>query len=162
MPHTDFRRDHAAWLRHIYTKADWLASEFRTHVFFSWLPGVTILTVLPDLMHAKHLGTDAYFNGSVLVLLVYAILPGCSFSIVAEYICVPIECECVIRVKCSGVSPQYLSYVNERRRHFKQVPLRFRDYPAIQSYVHTLVGVCDNKRHGLRTIDINSDCGICP
>ena len=29
-----------------------------------------------DLMHVKHLGTDQYFNGSVLWLLVYRILPG--------------------------------------------------------------------------------------
>ena len=34
MPHTEFRREHASWMDHIYTKTDWATSEFRTHVFF--------------------------------------------------------------------------------------------------------------------------------
>ena len=40
------------------------------------LPGVTATSYVVDLMHAKHMGTDKYYYGSVLFLLVYVMLPG--------------------------------------------------------------------------------------
>lgn len=46
---------------------------------FMALDGLTILNVIPDLMHVKHLGVDQYVYGSVLALLVYVILPGTLF-----------------------------------------------------------------------------------
>ena len=42
------------------------------------LPGVGPLTVFPDIMHVKHMGTDAWFYGSashVLVFEVFAFAP---------------------------------------------------------------------------------------
>ena len=58
---------------YIYTKDEWLTSVWKNHEIFK-LPGVTILTFFPDLMHCKHMGCDAYFLGSVLWLLCYEIL----------------------------------------------------------------------------------------
>lgn len=40
------------------------------------ITGVSILNIMPDLMHVKHLGTDQYFYGSVLKLLIHSVLPG--------------------------------------------------------------------------------------
>ena len=66
----DFRLT-AAFVDHIYTKASWLASHPDHIVLFDH---VSILAVAADWMHNKHLGTDQYFYGSVLWLLVYNIL----------------------------------------------------------------------------------------
>lgn len=38
------------------------------------VPGVTLMSVCPDWMHNKNLGTDMYFYGSVIWLLVYKIM----------------------------------------------------------------------------------------
>jgi hypothetical protein len=46
------------------------------HIPLLDLPGASCLLYNTDLMPAKHLGTDAYFNGSVLWLLAYEILPN--------------------------------------------------------------------------------------
>ena len=45
------------------------------HVIFT-LAGVSHHTVMLDVLHCKYLGTDQYFGGSVMWLLVYVILPG--------------------------------------------------------------------------------------
>ena len=37
------------------------------------LPGVGPMTVYPDLMHVKHMGTDVYFYASVLYVLVFEV-----------------------------------------------------------------------------------------
>jgi hypothetical protein len=71
----EFRREHCEWMRKLYTKRQWQTSVYNTHPIFK-LPGVTILSVCADLMHCKHLGTDAYFYGSVLFVLCYYMLPG--------------------------------------------------------------------------------------
>jgi hypothetical protein len=73
-PWTDFRKQSAKWLKTIWKAAPWSAAEDR-HVLFS-LPGVSILTVAPDLLHVKHLGSDTYFYASVLEVLVCKTLPG--------------------------------------------------------------------------------------
>ncbi len=57
------------------SKDDWRAAHPDLHPVFD-VPGVSVLNVCPDLMHTKHLGTDAYFYGSVLKLLVGDILKG--------------------------------------------------------------------------------------
>jgi hypothetical protein len=74
MTPNDFRPS-AEWMKHIYTKAQWATSVWRQHEIFK-LPGVTIFTFFPDLMHCKHMGCDAYFLGSVLWMLCYEVLNG--------------------------------------------------------------------------------------
>ena len=74
MSTNEMRPDVAAWVSNLYTKEQWIDSEYNRHEIFS-LPGVTILTCCVDLMHTKYLGVDSYFNASVLVLLVYYVLP---------------------------------------------------------------------------------------
>ena len=59
----------ALWLTCIYSSADLLANVLPNHPLFS-LPGVTIHTLWPDLMHVKYMGVDMHFYGSVLVVLV--------------------------------------------------------------------------------------------
>jgi len=63
------------WVPLIYTLAAWMAAFPNPHVLFS-LPGVTIFSVLTDILHVKHLGTDEYFYASVLWLLCFRVLPG--------------------------------------------------------------------------------------
>ena len=70
----EFRLEHADWVTRVYTKDDWRDSPYNTHAFFS-LPGVSILTACVDFMHTKYLGVDGYFYASVLVVLVYHVLP---------------------------------------------------------------------------------------
>ena len=71
----EFRHGRCEWKSHLYTKLQWNTSVYNTHPIFT-VPGVTILTVCADYMHCKHLGTDAYFFGSVLFVLCYYMLPG--------------------------------------------------------------------------------------
>ena len=58
-------------LQSIWTNAEW-KDHYRDgmNVLFN-LPGVGILTVFVDFMHTKHIGTDAYFYGSVLAYMVF-------------------------------------------------------------------------------------------
>ena len=74
LPWTDFRENAAAWMTRIWTPAAWLAAFPEHHVIFD-LPFVSILSIAVDWMHVKLLGTDMYLFGSVLWLLVYALLP---------------------------------------------------------------------------------------
>jgi hypothetical protein len=58
------------------TAAEWHLVNANTHAITNplfTLIGVSILTVFPDLMHVKHLGTDMHIYGSVLWLLVYQV-----------------------------------------------------------------------------------------
>ena len=66
-------REGSAWMNQVYTKAQWRASAWNQHPIFT-VPGVTILTVWADLMHAKHMGTDMYFYASVLFLLCFDVM----------------------------------------------------------------------------------------
>ena len=53
----------------------WLAHLREVHPLFR-LPGVSILNVMPDLLHCKHLGSDSWFYGSVMTLLTHHIMEG--------------------------------------------------------------------------------------
>ena len=75
MPWTDWRKDAALWVRNIWDNRLWAAAFPDCHPLFK-LEGVGILALGADLMHIKHLGTDQYFLGSVLHLLVYSMMPG--------------------------------------------------------------------------------------
>lgn len=70
LPWTDFRPDVAPWLDRVWTAADWLAQHPNRSPLFN-VVGSSILTVHPDYMHCKHLGTDQQTFGSVLWLLCY-------------------------------------------------------------------------------------------
>ena len=73
----EFRHGQSAWRPRIYTKVAWAHSPFCQHLIFrATTLGVTVLSVAADWMHNKNLGTDQYFYGSVIFLLVYEILPG--------------------------------------------------------------------------------------
>lgn len=51
------------------------------------IPGVTLMSVSPDHMHAKNQGVDAYFLGSILWYLVYVIMedtPEANCSVLSD------------------------------------------------------------------------------
>jgi hypothetical protein len=69
---SDLRRI-AAWIDRLFSADEWSERNPRPMALFT-LPGVTGLTYSVDIMHCKHCGTDMYFLGSVLCLLVYFVL----------------------------------------------------------------------------------------
>ena len=75
MPLNDFRPG-AAWRANTYDEAQWRTTQWCTHELFNLVHGgVGLFSIMADLMHCKHLGTDQYFYGSVLWLLCFRILP---------------------------------------------------------------------------------------
>lgn len=77
----EFREGLCKWLPKIYTKANWIYSQFCKHLLFTTTAlGVTILHVSADWMHNKNLGTDQYFYGSVMFMLCYNVLPGTNYE----------------------------------------------------------------------------------
>ena len=50
----------AAWLETIYSSVDFLTNVLPVHPLFT-LPGVTVHTLWPDLMHVKYMGVDMHF-----------------------------------------------------------------------------------------------------
>ena len=71
----EYRTGRIQWLRQIYTRAQFFCTEFCTHLLFHRVhAGISSLTIVPDLLHAKHLGTDQYFYASVIWLLVFVVL----------------------------------------------------------------------------------------
>lgn len=75
VPWTEAHMTRSKWLRTIWGPHDWHAAHPGAHPIFS-LPGVSISTVVPDIMHCFHLGAYQYFMGSVLHLLTHDIMPG--------------------------------------------------------------------------------------
>ena len=71
-PWFELRKAQALWTHHVYVFATALAGLC---ALFD-LAFVSIVSVCPDWLHNKKLGTDAYFYGSVLWLLVYEIFPA--------------------------------------------------------------------------------------
>ena len=71
---SDFRLAHARWINAIYSAAEW-RERFTTRIPLFNLPGVSVLAYAPDVMHAKHMGTDMYYYASVLWLACYKVLP---------------------------------------------------------------------------------------
>ena len=71
MPWFELRRTFAEWMNHCYTpstKLPGLCALFD-------LDFVSLASICPDWLHDKNLGTDQYFYGSVLWLLVYTLFP---------------------------------------------------------------------------------------
>ena len=66
----------AKWISRIYTSSSWMKTRWVQHELFTRIcKGITVLTVYPDLMHAKYLGVDQYFLGSVLYMLCFELMP---------------------------------------------------------------------------------------
>ena len=74
MPWTDFNPDTAAWIAHTYSAAQWLALN-PARLPILTLPGVTAVNYVVDVMHAKHMGTDMYYRGSMLFIICFFVLP---------------------------------------------------------------------------------------
>ena len=63
----------AEWMNNIWAgDEDWVAAHLSIPSIFD-LPDVGLHSVSPDWMHTKHLGTDQYLYGSVLMLLTHTI-----------------------------------------------------------------------------------------
>ncbi len=75
LPWSDFRQNTAPWLATVWDRTAWELDHPERHPVFH-LPGVSILSVCPDFLHTKHLGTDCYFYGSVLKFMSHHLLPG--------------------------------------------------------------------------------------
>ena len=73
-PWTDFRKGLAVWMNYLWSNSAWKAAHPQHNIIFC-LAGVGILSVLVDIMHTKHLGTDSYFHGSVLKYLTHDVMP---------------------------------------------------------------------------------------
>ena len=72
----EYRGGQMRWLSRIYSKAQFFTTRYSAHALFHKVHGgISSLTFMPDLLHCKHLGTDQYFYGSVLWILIYVILP---------------------------------------------------------------------------------------
>ncbi len=74
VPWTDIRCG-AQWQATVWTPETWRHHNRNTHPIFG-VPGVSITSVSPDMLHSKHLGTDTYFYASVLTLLTRHMLPA--------------------------------------------------------------------------------------
>lgn len=70
----DFRPQ-AAWRNKVWTRVSWAAAFPDGHLLLRSAFSLGINSVCCDLMHTKHMGTDAWFYGSVLHLLVYSMMP---------------------------------------------------------------------------------------
>ena len=71
---SDFRPGLSAWMPTTYTAEQYRATMGAAlHKLYD-LPGVTILTLWPDYMHCKFMGSDAYFYGSVLTIATFIVV----------------------------------------------------------------------------------------
>ena len=75
MPWTDMTPK-AAWLESNHTEASWRLANPSPNPLLCVSGVCGAHAPCPDLMHCKHLGTDQYFQGSVITLLLSDILPG--------------------------------------------------------------------------------------
>ena len=74
-PWTDPNVEEAAWKGTIWTNTSWKLANQQRHPLFQ-LPGVGILSYVPDIMHTLHLGAFQYTFASILKLIVSKIMPG--------------------------------------------------------------------------------------
>lgn len=75
VPWTDFAHD-ALWRATRWNTTQWAATHPSGHPLLLGAFGCGIMSVCADLMHVKHMGTDSWFFGSVLQLLVYRVMGG--------------------------------------------------------------------------------------
>ena len=72
---TDFTNT-AKWLTRVWTARTWRAWPGRSKCRLFDLPGISVLTICMDYMHAKYLGLDQHQYGSIMYILCYIVLPG--------------------------------------------------------------------------------------
>ena len=75
LPWTDCRSD-AAWIGRIWDRDSWRVAFPRPHRLFRHLPGVKIAMFIPDILHTKFIGVDAYVLGSILQYLYIYLIDG--------------------------------------------------------------------------------------
>ena len=75
IPYTDCRLD-ACWKPTIWSGAAHAAKFDRRHIALRSIPGVSITSFTPDILHVKHLGVDMAYVGAVLQILLDTINPG--------------------------------------------------------------------------------------
>ena len=73
VPWTDARPG-AAWTRTIWSDTEWIASHPERHILFH-LPGLSISSYVPDILHTLHIGAYQYAFGSVLHFLTKTVMP---------------------------------------------------------------------------------------
>ena len=74
---TDFRIGLATWLCTIWNNESNTAAHPDRHRLFRHVPGAGVNCFVPDWLHTKHIGCDAYFLGGILqYMLAYMGLPG--------------------------------------------------------------------------------------
>ena len=73
----------AAWVSNSFSVDAWRAFYKNLIELFN-VPGVNVLCLGVDIMHVKHMGSDMYFYGSVLYMLVYEILTDRPFANLQE------------------------------------------------------------------------------
>ena len=75
-PWTQCIDGHSEWQNRIWTCAGYAAAKPNRHRLLRHVPGLGISMYIPDEMHAKHLGPDKSFAGSVLRNLTHHVLAG--------------------------------------------------------------------------------------
>ena len=75
VPWSDFSAG-AAWRAACWDNSQWRAAHPQGHQLFHAPFACGISGLCADVMHIKHMGTDAWFFGSVLHLLCFSVLPG--------------------------------------------------------------------------------------
>lgn len=75
IPWTDGNPITARWIPTTWRPQEWLDAHPDRHALFT-LPGVSITTYVPDMMHCFHLGAYQYAFGSILKFLTHEVLAG--------------------------------------------------------------------------------------
>ena len=77
----------SAWIDTVWTDAAHQAAFPDRHRLFRHVPGVTIFCYIPDWLHTKHIGCDAYFLGSVLMAMFTEIGIAGTNTEILQYVC---------------------------------------------------------------------------
>ena len=66
----------AGWIGEMWTNETYAHAFPNRHRLFRHVPGVGIRSYIPDVLHCKYLGSDAYFLGSLIWYLISSVMPG--------------------------------------------------------------------------------------
>jgi hypothetical protein len=70
VPWTEVHPENSQWLTRMWSEIPWRAAHPNLNPLYD-LPGVGCDTAAPDYMHNKHLGSDLYTYGSILMMLTH-------------------------------------------------------------------------------------------